>query len=84
MLGQQSSGSAQTTVSMNYQRRFEPVLRRVRSGRRFTPVGTGSFLFSRLYVGDAATAELSLSSVTATLVSASTSLRPNGTNAIVL
>ena len=42
----------------DYQRRFEPVLRRVRAGRRQLPVGTGSFLFSRVYAGDVAQAVL--------------------------
>jgi nucleoside-diphosphate-sugar epimerase len=42
----------------DYQRRFEPVLRRVRAGRAQMPVGTGSFLFSRVYVGDVARAVL--------------------------
>lgn len=42
----------------DYQRRFEPVLRRVRAGRRQLPVGTGSFLFSRVYTGDVAQAVL--------------------------
>ena len=42
----------------DYQRRFEPVLRRVRSGRNSLPVGAGTFLFSRVYVGDVATAVL--------------------------
>jgi nucleoside-diphosphate-sugar epimerase len=40
----------------DYQYRFEPVLRRVRAGRSRMPVGTGSFLFSRVYVGDVARA----------------------------
>jgi nucleoside-diphosphate-sugar epimerase len=40
----------------DYQRRFEPVLRRVRAGRRQLPVGAGSFLFSRIYAGDVAQA----------------------------
>jgi nucleoside-diphosphate-sugar epimerase len=34
------------------QRRFEPVLRRVRAGRTRMPVGSGGWLFSRVYVGD--------------------------------
>jgi nucleoside-diphosphate-sugar epimerase len=42
----------------DYQRRFEPVLRRVRAGRRQLPVGAGNFLFSRVYVGDVAQAVL--------------------------
>jgi nucleoside-diphosphate-sugar epimerase len=42
----------------DYQHRFEPVLRRVRAGRRQLPVGPGSFLFSRVYVGDVARAVL--------------------------
>jgi nucleoside-diphosphate-sugar epimerase len=40
----------------DYQHRFEFVLRRVRAGRRRLPVGAGTFLFSRIYVGDVATA----------------------------
>jgi nucleoside-diphosphate-sugar epimerase len=40
----------------DYQRRFEFVLRRVRAGRRRIPIGSGQFLFSRVYVGDVATA----------------------------
>ncbi|MFI7061964.1 NAD-dependent epimerase/dehydratase family protein [Kribbella sp. NPDC050124] len=40
----------------DYQRRFEFVLRRVRAGRKRIPVGSGQFLFSRVYVGDVATA----------------------------
>ncbi|HEX5113798.1 MAG TPA: NAD-dependent epimerase/dehydratase family protein [Pseudonocardiaceae bacterium] len=42
----------------DYQRRFEPVLRRVRGGRARMPVGAGDFLFSRVYVGDVARAVL--------------------------
>jgi nucleoside-diphosphate-sugar epimerase len=42
----------------DYQHRFEPVLRRIRAGRVRMPVGTGSFLFSRVYVGDVAQAVL--------------------------
>jgi len=42
----------------DYQHRFEPVLRRVRAGRRQLPVGPGSFLFSRVYAGDVAQAVL--------------------------
>lgn len=38
------------------QRRFEFVLRRVRGERKRIPIGSGSFLFSRVYVGDVATA----------------------------
>jgi nucleoside-diphosphate-sugar epimerase len=38
------------------QRREEPILRRVRAGRRLIPVGTGSWLSSRCYVGDVAAA----------------------------
>jgi nucleoside-diphosphate-sugar epimerase len=38
----------------DYQRRFEPVLRRLRAGRRRMPVGAGGFLFSRVYAGDVA------------------------------
>lgn len=44
----------------DYQNRFEPVLRRVRAGRTRMPVGTGSFLFSRVYVGDVARAVLAV------------------------
>jgi nucleoside-diphosphate-sugar epimerase len=44
----------------DYQYRFEPVLRRVRAGRTRVPVGTGSFLFSRVYVGDVAQAVLAV------------------------
>lgn len=40
----------------DYQHRFEFVLRRVRAGRRRLPIGPGTFLFSRIYVGDVATA----------------------------
>jgi nucleoside-diphosphate-sugar epimerase len=42
----------------DYQRRFEPVLRRVRAGRSWLPVGGGSFLSSRVYVGEVARAVL--------------------------
>jgi nucleoside-diphosphate-sugar epimerase len=42
----------------DYQHRFEPVLCRIRSGRSLLPVGAGTFLFSRVYVGDVATAVL--------------------------
>lgn len=42
----------------DYQRRFEFVLRRLRAGRREIPAGTGTFLFSRVYVGDVAEAVL--------------------------
>jgi nucleoside-diphosphate-sugar epimerase len=42
----------------DYQRRFEPVLRRVRAGRPRLPVGGGGFLSSRVYVGDVARAVL--------------------------
>ena len=42
----------------DYQHRFEPVLRRVRAGRALLPVGTGGFLFSRIYAGDVARAVL--------------------------
>ena len=42
----------------DYQHRFEPVLRRVRAGRRQLPVGVGTFLFSRVYAGDVAQAVL--------------------------
>lgn len=44
----------------DYQYRFEPVLRRLRAGRTRMPVGTGSFLFSRVYVGDVAQAVLAV------------------------
>jgi nucleoside-diphosphate-sugar epimerase len=40
----------------DYQERLEFVLRRVRAGRRRIPIGPGSFLFSRVYVGDVARA----------------------------
>ena len=40
------------------QRREEPVLRRVRAGRRRIPTGPGSLLLPRLHVDDAATAIL--------------------------
>jgi len=40
----------------DYQQRFEFILRRVRAGRRRIPVGSGQFLFSRVYVGDVAAA----------------------------
>jgi nucleoside-diphosphate-sugar epimerase len=40
----------------DHQRRFEPVLRRIRAGRTQMPVGSGGWLFSRVYVGDAAQA----------------------------
>jgi nucleoside-diphosphate-sugar epimerase len=39
----------------DYQRREEPVLRRVRAGRGHIPVGAGSWLFTRGYVRDLAT-----------------------------
>ncbi|HUB38631.1 MAG TPA: NAD-dependent epimerase/dehydratase family protein [Streptosporangiaceae bacterium] len=42
----------------DYQRRFEPVLRRVRAGRDRMPVGAGGFLGSRVYAGDVARAVL--------------------------
>lgn len=42
----------------DYQRRFEPVLRRVRAGRPRMPVGGGGFLWSRVYAGEAARAVL--------------------------
>ena len=42
----------------DYQRRFEPVLRRVRAGRARLPVGGGGFLSSRVYAGDVARAVL--------------------------
>lgn len=40
------------------QRREEFILRRVRAGRKRIPVGAGSWLFSRCYVGDVADAVL--------------------------
>jgi nucleoside-diphosphate-sugar epimerase len=40
------------------QRRFEFILRRVRGGRGQIPIGSGSFLFSKVYVGDMANAVL--------------------------
>jgi nucleoside-diphosphate-sugar epimerase len=39
----------------DYQRREQPVLRRVRAGRSHVPVGIGSWLFTRGYVRDLAT-----------------------------
>jgi nucleoside-diphosphate-sugar epimerase len=42
----------------DYQRRFEPVLRRVRAGRRRLPVGGGGFVSSRVYAGEVARAVL--------------------------
>jgi nucleoside-diphosphate-sugar epimerase len=39
----------------DYQRREEPLLRRVRAGRRRIPVGPGAWLWSRGYVRDVAT-----------------------------
>ena len=42
----------------DYQRRFEFILRRVRAGRKRIPIGSGQFLFSRVYVGDVAAAVL--------------------------
>jgi nucleoside-diphosphate-sugar epimerase len=42
----------------DYQRRFEPVLRRVRAGRPRLPVGTAGFVWSRVYAGDVAQAVL--------------------------
>ena len=42
----------------DYQHRFEPVLRRVRAGRKQLPVGACSFVWSRVYVGDVARAVL--------------------------
>jgi nucleoside-diphosphate-sugar epimerase len=41
---------------LDYQRREEFILRRVRAGRKRIPIGSGSFLFSRVYVGDVASA----------------------------
>ena len=40
----------------DYQHRLEFVLRRVRAGRRHMPIGSGTFLFSRVYVRDVGTA----------------------------
>jgi nucleoside-diphosphate-sugar epimerase len=40
----------------DYQRRFEFILRRVRAERKRIPIGSGQFLFSRVYVGDVAAA----------------------------
>jgi nucleoside-diphosphate-sugar epimerase len=40
----------------DYQRRFEFVLRRLRGGRRRIPIGSGGFLFSKVYVEDVAAA----------------------------
>jgi nucleoside-diphosphate-sugar epimerase len=40
----------------DYQRREEPLLRRVRAGRRQVPVGAGTFLWSKGWVGDVARA----------------------------
>jgi nucleoside-diphosphate-sugar epimerase len=42
----------------DYQRRLEFVLRRVRAGRRRMPIGSGTLLFSRVYVCDVGTAVL--------------------------
>jgi nucleoside-diphosphate-sugar epimerase len=42
----------------DYQHRFEPVLRRIRAGRTQMPIGSGDWLFSRIYAGDAARAVL--------------------------
>jgi nucleoside-diphosphate-sugar epimerase len=56
-------GAAVLRLGMIYgehdpQRREEFMLRRVRAGRRRIPVGTGSWLWSRCYVGDVAGAVL--------------------------
>lgn len=40
----------------DYQRRFEFVLRRLRAGRKRIPIGAGTFLFSKVYAHDVATA----------------------------
>lgn len=40
----------------DYQRRFDFVLRRLRAGRKRIPIGAGTFLFSKVYVGDVADA----------------------------
>jgi nucleoside-diphosphate-sugar epimerase len=40
----------------DYQHRLEFILRRVRAGRERIPLGAGTFLFSRVYVDDVATA----------------------------
>src|SRR5215217_4451820 len=42
----------------DYQRRFEPILRRIRAGRDRIPMGGGTWLFSRVYAGDVARAVL--------------------------
>jgi nucleoside-diphosphate-sugar epimerase len=42
----------------DYQHRFEPVLRRIRAGRSQLPVGSGGFLFSRIYASEVARAVL--------------------------
>ena len=40
----------------DYQRRFDFVLSRLRKGLQRLPIGSGSFLFSRVYAGDVAEA----------------------------
>lgn len=47
------------------QLREEFILRRVRAGRKRIPVGTGSWLLSRCYVGDVATAVIAATTVSA-------------------
>jgi nucleoside-diphosphate-sugar epimerase len=47
------------------QRREEFILRRVRAGRKRIPVGAGSLLLSRLYVGDVATAVIAAATTSA-------------------
>lgn len=42
----------------DYQRRLEPVLRRIRAGRSRLPIGSGGFLFSRIHANDVARAVL--------------------------
>lgn len=42
----------------DHQERLELILRRVRAGRRRIPVGSGTFLFSRVFVADVASAVL--------------------------
>lgn len=40
----------------DYQRRYEFILRRLRAGRRRIPIGSGGFLFSKVYAPDVAAA----------------------------
>src|SRR5580693_3366060 len=61
--GYLARGGTVLRLSMIYgehdgQRREEFILRRVRAGRRRIPVGAGTFLASRCYVGDVASAAL--------------------------